>query len=271
MIRVVAKLAGRVAVSHRGGQRGRAWLVVIAVGVFTAATWCAAGFWSASQRNEVRDRARMPVVSFSNDGVGVPMVEDSLPILDGRQFEIHWLGADAESVPAEFGGRLPAPGKGFVSPGLLEASGGVSGFHERFGVGVDEHSGDVRWDRVTAFAEEFLAFATLPEGLVLPEARAAGQQRFLVGFDAEELGAGLPTEFQTPRGLVAVPHSLDERLPSPSQALTGALFGLLIPGLLVLGLGLSAHSTLRATERRWSTSGLAPIRWMCSMLRRPPS
>lgn len=171
MIRVVAKLAGRVAVSHRGGQRGRAWLVVIAVGVFTAATWCAAGFWSASQRNEVRDRARMPVVSFSNDGVGVPMVEDSLPILDGRQFEIHWLGADAESVPAEFGGRLPAPGKGFVSPGLLEASGGVSGFHERFGVGVDEHSGDVRWDRVTAFAEEFLAFATLPEGLVLPEAR----------------------------------------------------------------------------------------------------
>lgn len=246
MIRVVAKLAGRVAVSRRGGQRGRAWLVVIAVGVFTAATWCAAGFWSASQRNEVRDRARMPVVSFSNDGVGVPMVEDSLPIMDGRQFEIHWLGADAESVPAEFGGRLPAPGKGFVSPGLLEASGGVSGFHERFGVGVDEHSGDVRWDRVTAFAEEFLAFATLPEGLVLPEARVAGQQRFLVGFDAEELGAGLPTGFQTPSGLVAVPHSLDERLPSPSQALTGALFGLLIPGLLVLGLGLSAHSTLRA-------------------------
>ncbi|MGB4320484.1 MAG: hypothetical protein WBJ65_13300, partial [Candidatus Microthrix parvicella] len=81
----------------------------------------------------------MPVVSFSNDGVGVPMVEDSLPIMDGRQFEIHWLGADAESVPAEFGGRLPAPGKGFVSPGLLEASGGVSGFHERFGVGVDEN------------------------------------------------------------------------------------------------------------------------------------
>lgn len=243
-----------MAVSRRGGQRGRAWLVVVAVGVFTAATWCAGGFWSAAQQNEARDRARMSVVSFQNVGVGVPIVGSSLPILHGRQFEITWLGADAESVPAEFGGQLPAPGKGFVSPGLLESAGGPAGLRERFGIEVDEHSRDVRWDRVTAFAGEFLAFATLPEGQPI-DGLPAEARMWLVGFDAEKMGASLPTEFEVPSGLAASSNTLDERVPSPSEAQIGAVFGLLIPGLLVLGLGLSAHSTLR-TQRRDALSYL---------------
>ncbi|WP_020379111.1 hypothetical protein [Candidatus Microthrix parvicella] len=191
----------------------------------------------------------MPVVDFGSGGAGVPLLGKSLPILDGRQFEIHWLGADAQSIPAEFGGHLPEPGKGFVSPALIEAAGGPGGFQERFGIEVDEHNRDVRWEHVTAFAGEFLAFATVPEGRPPSVGASAGPQQSLVGFDAEELGASVASgPFEMPSGLVTIPHSLDERVPTPAAAQSGAMFGLLLPGLLVLGIGLSARSALR-TQR----------------------
>ncbi|MEZ5383163.1 MAG: hypothetical protein R2754_15375 [Microthrixaceae bacterium] len=188
-------------------------------------------------------------MSFGDSGVGVLVAGESLPILNGRQFVMTWLDAEnVESVPSEFEGALPEPGRGFVSPALLEASGGPSGFRERFGFDVDPHNSDVLWDRVSAFAGEFLAFVTPPDNLSIEEPQ--GPQRWLVGFDAEALGAATPDVNQAPAGTIATfPPTMDERVPTPTEALTGGVFGLLVPALVVLGIGMFARSELRSHRR----------------------
>lgn len=247
--RIVAKLATRVAVSSRAGQPARAAMVLFAVALFTSAVWLTAGFWSASQRNETRDRERSPVVVFDGEE-GVPIVGDSLPMLDGRQFQIMWLSESHEEVPREFGDAVPQPGHAFVSPALLEDAGGAPGVRERFGIIVDRRNADVNWDALTAFAGEYLAFAVLPEGREMPP------RSMLLGFDADDLDAPIATapvsvaEYVTPVGPVAVASWIDERVPSPTQAFFGGLFLLVIPSVFVLLIGLSAHSQLRS--QRWA-------------------
>lgn len=247
MILQIARLALRVAISGRSGQRARAALVVAAVALFTAAIWGIAGFWSASQHNEARDTARSPVMRFS-DGDGVPVVGDSLPILRGRQFQIMWF-APAPQGPDEFGRRLPAPGHAFVSPSLLSAAGGADGFERRFGITVDGHSTDVEWDRILAFGDEYLAFAMLPEG------RQLKARSWLLGFDPaghsapEAVTPASAAEFQLPDGPVAVPFWIDERVPPSTQALTAGLFLLGVPALVALTIGVASRSQLRAERR----------------------
>lgn len=246
--RIVAKLAARVAVSSRSGQRARAAMVLFAVAVFTSAVWLTAGFWSASQRNETRDQERSPVMVFDGEE-GVPVVGDSLPMLDGRQFQIMWLSTSNGGGPHEFGGAVPQPGHAFVSPALLEEAGGAPGVRERFGIIVDDRNADVSWDALTAFAGEYLAFA------VLPEERALPPRSMLLGFDADDLDAPIATapasaaEYVTPVGPVAVASWIDERVPSPTQALFGGLFLLVIPSVFVLLIGVSARSQLRSQRR----------------------
>ena len=245
---IVGKLAVRVAVSSRSGQRARAAMVLFAVALFTSAVWLSAGFWSASQRNETRDQDRSPVMLFDGDG-GVPVVGDSLPMLDGRQFQVVWMSAADGESPREFGGALPHPGHAFVSPALLEDAGGAPGVRERFGIIVDDRNVDVSWDELTAFAGEYLAFAVLPAGRELPA------RSMLLGFDAEELDAPVAAapasaaEYVPPVGPVAVTSWIDERVPSPAQAFFGGLFLLVVPSVFVLLIGVSARSELRSQRR----------------------
>ncbi|TXH06537.1 MAG: hypothetical protein E6R05_01515 [Candidatus Moraniibacteriota bacterium] len=246
--RSISKVAVRVALSKRSGQRTRAVLVVVTTALFTASLWGASGFWSASQHNEARDRARSPVMSFAESD-GVPVAGDSLPILKGRQFQIIWIEQSSTIIPSEFGEVIPGPGQAFASPALIKASGGSAGFARRFGVEVDPRSSDVRWDELLAFADEYLAFATLPEGRILPA------RSWLLGFDSKKLDAPISTpptnvaDFKMPTAPVAVPFFIDDRVPTSLQALFGGMFLLVIPAAIVLGIGVSSRSDLRAARR----------------------
>jgi hypothetical protein len=187
-------------------------------------------------------------MAFDGDD-GVPVVGDSLPILGGRQFQIMWLADSTGRAPAEFNGSAPAPGQAFVSPALRRKAGGDEGFRRRFGLRVDPRSANVKWDRILAFSGEYLAFATVPEGRDLsPRSR-------LLGFDAAAFGApeaAAPesaADFELPTGPVAVPFYIDERVPSSTQALLAGSLLLVVPGMLVLALGVSSRSELRSVRR----------------------
>lgn len=245
---VIWKLTVRVATSRRSGQRARAMFVIASVSLFTAAVWSAAGFWSASHRNEVRDAARSPVMSFDG-GNGLPVVGDGLPILNGRQFQIMWFAASGEPPPREFNGVTPGRGAAFVAPALLRDVGGAGAFARRFGLAVDPNSSKVSWNRILAFADEYLAFATLPVGRDLPP------RSRLLGFDADVFHAAPPapprdlSNATMPTGRVAVPYYVDQRVPKPTQALVASLLLLVIPATVTLVSGVSSRSELRARRR----------------------
>lgn len=247
---MLGKVGGRLAYSARGGQRGRAVLVAVAVAAFSTATWAAVGLWAAADSNKARDVLRSPVVSFQPSGDGVPIVGSSLPIVDGRQFEIVWFAPTEVAGPAEFDRRLPAPGEAFVSPALLDATGGAEGFSEAFGLDVSPDSGELRWDDLTAFAGEFLAFATVPAGRSLPvESHLVGFNRDGAVGPADPVDVSRLDDFSVPQRPVAVPYFVDERVPSPVTAAVAGGLLLVVPGLVVLALGLASRSDARSDRR----------------------
>ncbi len=262
---VLAKLGARIARSRGPGQRRRAAILVSTSVVSLAAMLAGLSLVSVALTNAERDLARSPIVSLSDSRRGLPLLGKSMPIYNGRQFKLFWLGSRVSAKIPEFSNSQPLPGEAFVSPALLDDIGGPSAFTQSYGLRVSRGNSAVDWSALTAFSGEYLVFAMAPAGT--PNAPSGAT---LLGFGFEDFPDALRpatvagSDSRVPERPTGRPVSessrLDERVPLRAEATSAAAVLLWVPAALLLAVGQAARSPARA-ERRRSLRSLGCGNW----------
>lgn len=232
-VRLIARLAGRVAWSADRSQRRRQVSLALATLVSVTAMMLGAGVVAASQNSSERVLARTPSVDLVSTTPPIHAVVRG-GFLDGRQFPVLWIEPQVDDAPLPPGlARLPEPGTYVISPalaaaGVTEALGWPT---SSAGSGPD---GSIGIDGL-ASPSEWYAYARPAEGRTLG---AGGALLPVARF-------GVPDE-TAPQAAVET----DPIIPPVPAALFASVWLLVIPGLLIMVPAASAGSGLRAHRAR---------------------
>ncbi len=232
-LRLVARLAVRVAWSVDRSQRWRQFSLALATVVSVTAMMLGAGVVAVSQSASERVLARTPSIDFASTSSPIHAVVRG-GFLDGRQFPVLWIEPQTDDAPLPPGlTRLPEPGTYVVSPALA-AAGVADALGWVTSSAGDGDDGAIGADGL-ASPSEWYAYARPAEGRTLG---AGGALAPVSGFGVADENA--------PQ--VAV--ETDPIIPTRPAALFASLWLLVIPGLLIMVPAASSGSALRAHRAR---------------------
>ncbi len=240
---MIGRLAVLLGLSRRPEHRWRRIAVVVASTFATVLILFGASFLIAVERQENRLEARTAYLAVTNSSSDLLLVARG-SVWYGENFvPVMWIApaSDADPVLQPGTERLPEPGSAVVSPALGDAIRGDPDLAARF-PSFTELGSDGLMDR-----NELIAWVR-PEAQIDP----ASVTYRIAGFGSSADG--------DPFSNFAV-----ETLPNRREAVVGVLGFIVLPAMLLLFLGLSAASSLRA-ERIATLHLLGAGRWWTTRL-----